>query len=57
LQRFASASEKIRIELDLDPTLPFVTGDAGQLQQVLTNLIGNARQAIVQAGKAGTTHL
>jgi len=57
LQRFSSAAEKIRIELDLDPTLPFVTGDAGQLQQVLMNLMGNARQAIVQEGKAGTIRL
>lgn len=57
LQRFGSAAEKIRIELDLDPALPFVNGDPGQLQQVLMNLIGNARQAIVQEGKAGTIRL
>jgi len=54
LQRFTSAADKIRVELDLDPVLPFVQGDAGQLQQVLMNLIGNARHAIKEQGKGGT---
>jgi signal transduction histidine kinase/ActR/RegA family two-component response regulator len=57
LQRFGSAAEKISIELDLDPGLPFVLGDAGQLQQVLMNLIGNARQAISGEGRPGAIRL
>jgi signal transduction histidine kinase len=54
LQRFSAASKDIRVELDLDPALPFVHGDAGQLQQVLMNLIGNARQAIEAQTTGGT---
>ena len=54
LQRFSGAAENIRVQLDLDPVLPFVHGDAGQLQQVLMNLMSNARQAIEGQGKGGT---
>jgi signal transduction histidine kinase/CheY-like chemotaxis protein len=57
LQRFSLAAAKIRLELDLDATLPFVQGDAGQLQQVLMNLIGNARQALEQQGRGGLIRL
>ncbi len=53
LQRFGLASEKISVEIDLDPVLPFVHGDPGQLQQVLMNLMGNARQAIMESRKGG----
>src|SRR5579859_1001087 len=54
LQRFGLTAGKVHVQLDLDPVLPFVLGDAGQLQQVLVNLIGNARQAFEEQGRAGT---
>ena len=54
LQKSRLASEKVTVELDLDEALPLVLGDAGQLQQVLMNLIGNARQALEQRGCGGT---
>jgi signal transduction histidine kinase/AmiR/NasT family two-component response regulator len=57
LQRFSLAAEKIRVQVDLDPALPLVQGDPGNLQQVLMNLVGNARQAIEQNGKAGVIQL
>jgi len=34
LQGFSLAAEKIRVEIDLDPALPFIQGDPGHLQQV-----------------------
>lgn len=53
LQRLSMAAEKIHMELDLDPALPAVVGDAAQLQQVLMNLVGNARQALEQKDQGG----
>jgi signal transduction histidine kinase/CheY-like chemotaxis protein len=53
MQRLTTGSENIRTELDLDQRSPVVWGDAGQLQQVLVNLVSNARQAILESGKSG----
>jgi len=53
LQRFSLAAEKIRVEMDLDPAIPCVHGDPGQLQQVLMNLVGNAQQALEHLGQGG----
>lgn len=41
--------ESIRLELKLESDLPMVMGSAVQLQQVLLNLIANARDAIKQS--------
>src|SRR3989442_11710746 len=54
LRRFALSAEKIRIEMDLDPGLPPVLGDADQLQQVVMNLVANAQQAVEQDAGRGT---
>jgi two-component system NtrC family sensor kinase len=54
LQRFSLAAERIRVDVQLEADLPQVIGDAGQLQQVLMNLLGNARQAIEGQGHGGT---
>jgi signal transduction histidine kinase/ActR/RegA family two-component response regulator len=54
LQHFNATSKAVHVQLDLDPVLPFVQGDAGQLQQVLMNLLANARHAIEEQGKGGT---
>ncbi|HEY4907608.1 MAG TPA: ATP-binding protein [Candidatus Acidoferrum sp.] len=57
LQKFNLAAEKVTVELELDSSLPGVLGDAGQLQQVIMNLIGNSRQALEQRGKGGSIRI
>jgi len=42
--------QRISCQLELDPELPPVTGDARQLQQVVLNLVTNAIQAMGEGG-------
>lgn len=54
LERFQLASEKIHLQLDLAAALPPVLADPGQLQQILLNLISNARHALLELKRSGT---
>jgi signal transduction histidine kinase len=42
----SSISKKVAIHFDLDPSIPAIKGDLGQIQQVLMNLIINGAEAI-----------
>jgi len=46
LRAYELKLEEIEIQMELDPHLPPVLGDAAQLQQVLLNLLVNSEQAI-----------
>ena len=51
LRGYQLTSNKIQLETELAPDLPAVFGDARQLQQVFLNLVTNAIQAMVDAGR------
>ena len=48
---------QIQVEKDLAVDLPTTLLDFHQIQQVLINLLNNAEQAMVEAGRAGTIRL
>ena len=48
LKRGDLSRDQIEVRLDLSPDLPFSWGDAGQISQVLLNLIVNSQHALQQ---------
>ena len=42
--------EDFKVELSLQPDLPVIVADAGQLRQALSNLLTNAREAMPEGG-------
>ena len=53
LLRRTLLTDQIEIVEDLAPNLPYIKAHAGQLQQVVLNLIQNSREAIKQVRDAG----
>ncbi|MCM8771247.1 MAG: ATP-binding protein, partial [Candidatus Omnitrophica bacterium] len=49
--RHSLESKNIKITTDYSPDLPLINGNANQLQQVFTNIIINAQQAMPQGGQ------
>ena len=45
------STDNVRITMALDPALPSLLGDANALQQVLLNLLTNAREALTGGGE------
>jgi two-component system NtrC family sensor kinase len=43
----------VQVERNYDPDVPFVTGDAHQLEQVFLNIINNAVDAIMDSAQSG----
>lgn len=49
--------ENVRLEVQKTPGLPLVEGNSNELEQVITNLILNAKDAIKQAQREGMIHI
>ncbi len=45
--------ENINLDEDLTSGLPHILGNLGQIQQVVLNLVSNARDAILESGRGG----
>jgi two-component system NtrC family sensor kinase len=53
LVAYEMRTSNIEVATTYDPTLPLIVGDSHQLQQVILNILNNARQAILETQKPG----
>lgn len=53
---YANENSVVSVNLDLDADCPSILGDAQQLRQVVHNLLQNAQDATVSAGRANAEH-
>lgn len=56
LNLYANDGNQAHVSTELDPDCPFILGDAQQLRQVMHNLLQNAQDATVTAGRGGEEH-
>ncbi len=54
LREFDLKLNNVQTERSYDPAVPFITGDAHQLEQVFLNIINNAVDAIMDSGQGGS---
>lgn len=54
LREFDLKLNNVHTERSYDPAVPFIKGDAHQLEQVFLNIINNAVDAIMDSGRAGS---
>jgi two-component system NtrC family sensor kinase len=54
LREFDLKLNDIVVEIDHDPALPFIVGDAHQLEQVFLNILNNAVDSIMDLGDGGS---
>ena len=57
LLRYRFCVDQVRLELDLDETLPALPADAGAIQGLVVQLLLNAQEAIAGRGEGGTVSL
>lgn len=57
LREFDLKLNNIFVERNYDSSVPFMTGDAHQLQQVFLHIINNAVDSIMDSAQAGSLHL